>query len=469
MPLQAFATKPSHTDIQNTINLVKPLINSLYKDGYDETGSSYRAVLAEYPSFPFMVEYNTGKRIRVGEDTYAEYTSWRSTEVYDVVESGSRNVEYKLRFRTGEYGMLSHNIPTLKIQIYYGNSYTKITVTHLAWSNHPYVSYADIYFGDRYVGRASSSTVGNSWTIYIYNYSQPHDDFRAHRYIERHGAQLGYLWYLANGDSSKANEIANWLSYRGYTLKKDIYAPMFGEGSNFAQNYLYESGSSGVYRDCYDEPPMYALSYQYHSKVCTIGVDNYIVISREQDWLVPTLWAIHLLNKGVNPDQDRWDGSYWRSARDIARMVESKWIADYGVRSPYSSTHASGVRTAAFLVLETILGYGYGDNTSKTYADKAANALLNPQVKNGYVYRENEDGSTSTLYRPQYKGGFYTAWNGYNYVAKKSILQQIADMFNQPDEHADIKPTNTETSITIAQALRVYDCYVYGYNCSYTP
>lgn len=42
-------------------------------------------------------------------------------------------------------------------------------------------------------------------------------------------------------------------------------------------------------------------------------------------------------------------------------------------------------------------------------------------------------------------------------------------MFNQPDEHPDIKASNAETTIAITQALRVYDCYIYGYNCSRVP
>jgi hypothetical protein len=42
-------------------------------------------------------------------------------------------------------------------------------------------------------------------------------------------------------------------------------------------------------------------------------------------------------------------------------------------------------------------------------------------------------------------------------------------MFNQPDEHPDIKASNAESTITIAQALRVYDCYNYGYNCTRVP
>ncbi len=131
------------------------------------------------------------------------------------------------------------------------------------------------------------------------------------------------------------------------------------------------------------------------------------------------------------------------------------------------------VRTAAFLTLETMLGYGStNDATSKTYADKAASALLNPQVKsNGVVTRENEDGSFTSLTRPLLRGGVYTAWNGFNYVTKNSILQQMSDAFNQPDETLDIKPSNAESTITVAQALRVYDCYNYGTsnNCVNVP
>lgn len=476
VPLQqAEAAKPTHTDIQTVIDLASGYIDALYKDhSTEEVASSTHAVLAEYPSIPIRVERSDGGVIRAGEDVNIKLDS-KTNLVSDLVEVSSDTVEYRLRFRALDgFNVLYDKVPMLKVTVDYdyGASHnTRVSVQNYLWDSGSSITWADVYIGNVLLGRATSANVGTTWT---YTSSVNHDNdvfFRSLRYIERHGTQLGREWYNAIGQTSKGTELANRLTAEGYTLSKDIYSPMFGSASSQATNYQYTSGSTGVYRDCYTEPSMRDRSYQYHSKVCTIGVDTYIGISRTQDWLVPTLWAIHQLNKGVGADTDVSDGNQSWSPRDVARFVETKWIADIGIRTPTSSTHASAVRTAAFLTLETMLGYGpANDATSRTYADKAASALLNPQVKaNGSVIRENENGTQTTLIRPMHEGGIYTAWNGFNYVAKKSVLQAFSDLFNQPEEHLDIKPSNAESTITVAQALRVYDCYNYGSNCTNTP
>lgn len=471
---QAEAAKPTHSDIQTVLNLANGYINSLYKDASpDEVGSSTHAVMAEYPAIPIRVVQSDGRVIRAGEDVDIK-VGWKTNYISDLTEVSSDTIKYRLRFRALDIGGAAvDKAPMLEITVDYvygANNNVKVDIKNYLWETTANISWADIYLGSTYIGRATPSNVGTTWT---YTSSVNHGNdvfFRSFRYIERHGTHLGREYFNAIGQTSKGTELASRLTAEGYTLGKDIYSPMFGSGTSQANNFLYESGSSGVYRDCYTEPAMRNRSYQYHSKVCN-GVDAYIIYSRSSDWLVPTLWAIHLLNKGVGADVSVYDGYNTWSPRQVARFVESKWIADIGIQSPASSSHASAVRTAAFLVLETKLGYGsVNDATSRTYADKAASALLNPQVKaNGNVIRENENGSQTTLVRPVHEGGFYTAWNGFNYVAKKSVLQNIADAFNQPDETIDIKPSNAESTITIAQALRVFDCYNYGYNCTNVP
>lgn len=471
---QAEAAKPTHSDIQAALNLANGYINALYKDASpDEVGSSTHAVMAEYPSIPVRAVHSDGRVIRAGEDVNIKLDI-KTSYISDLTEVSSDTIKYRLRFRALDaFNVVYDKVPMLEITVDYdygANHNVKVDIKNYLWDSGSPVTYADIYLGDAYIGRATPSNVGTTWS-YTSSVNNGNDVFfRSFRYIERHGTQLGREYFNAIGDASKGTELANRLTAEGYILGKDIYAPMFGSGTSQPNNFLYESGSSGVYRDCYTEPAMRNRSYQYHSKVCN-GVDAYIAYSRSSDWLVPTLWAIHLLNKGVGVDVPVYDGYQTWSPRQVARFVEGKWIADIGIQSPASSTHASAVRTAAFLVLETKLGYGpVNDATSRTYADKAASALLNPQVKaNGNVIRENEDGTQTTLIRPVHEGGFYTAWNGFNYVAKKSVLQNIADAFNQPDETIDIKPSNAESTIAIAQALRVFDCYNYGYNCTNVP
>ncbi|MEM4323903.1 MAG: hypothetical protein QXK74_08100 [Candidatus Nitrosocaldaceae archaeon] len=465
-------TKPTHTEIQTALNLADQYIRSTVKQlastQYQEVDNTNQAVIAEYPGIPLKVIHSNGVIIRAGEDT--KQGSYTSTYLANMSEPSSTTFKYDIgfRYRNTLTGVVYHNVPRLEVNINYNYSsnLASITIKHLAWDNTGQVSYTDLYLHGVKIVTLNANTVNQSWTLTIDKNSPLLNSFR---YIERHGVQLAYQYFSAVGDTTLANKMKQRLIDRGYQPGKDIYAPMFRDATIYDYNFVYESGSNGVYRDCYEEPPMLPSSYQYHSKVCVIGVDTYISFSRSNDWLVPTLWAIHLLNKGVHPDTPMFDGYQTWSPRQVARYVESKWLQDYGIKSPWSDSHASGVRTAAFLVLETLLGYKYGDSTSKQYADKAAYALTKPQVKNSYITRENEDGSTSTLYRPKYTGTFYTAWNGFNYVAKKSILQQLSDMFSQPDEHPDIKAGNAESTITIAQALRVYDCYVYNYNCTRVP
>jgi hypothetical protein len=473
MPVQqAAAVEPSHANIQTRLDLARGFVDSIYKNAYNaEVDTSSEAVLAEYPSIPIWIVHSDGRRIAAGEDVNVKLDI-KTSYIDAYSETGTDTIQYQIRFRTVDiFGSVWDKVPLLLVTVDYdygAGRNAQVTVKNQLWDSNSQVSWADVYLGSTYLGRASSSNVGTTWT-YTSSAAFSNDPFfRSHRYIERHGTQLGMEYYNIY-DSTRATALATRLGNQGYTLHKDIYAPMFGSSASLPNNYLYESGSTGVYRDCYTEPAKHDRSYQYHSKVCN-NVDLYIYNSANSNWLVPMLWAMHLLNKGVGPDTPVYDGRNTRSPRQVARMAESHWIADYGIASPSSGTVASGVRTAAFLALETKLGYGYGDTTSRTYADKAASALLNPQVgSSGQVTRENEDGSSTTFTRPLFKGGFLTAWNGFNMVAKRSILQQIADWFNQPDEAPDVKPSNAEATITVAQALRVYDCYVNGYNCPNTP
>jgi hypothetical protein len=477
MPVQqAAATSPTHNDIQNTIDLASGFIDSLYKyTSPAEVSSGSEAVLAEYPALPIRVQQSDGRIIRAGEDVDI-WTGWKTNVLDTFSETASDAITYRIHMRSKDiFNSVYDKTPLLQVTVdfdYGASHHVKVDIKNQQWDSGAPVSYADIYFGNSWLGRATPANVGTTWS-YTSNMNFQNDAvFRSFRYIERHATQLGREWYNANLDSTKGTALATRLTDEGYTLGRDIYSPMFGSATSEAYNYQYQSGSSGVYRDCYTEPSIRDQSYQYHSKVCN-SVDAYITYSRSSDWLVPTLWAIHQLNKGVGVDVPTYDGYQTWSPRQVARFVEGKWIADIGIRSPYSTTQASAVRTAAFLTLETMLGYGStNDSTSRTYADKAASALLNPQVKsNGVVTRENEDGSFTSLTRPLLRGGVYTAWNGFNYVTKNSVLQQISDAFNQPDETLDIKPSNAESTITVAQSLRVYDCYVYGTsnNCVNVP
>ena len=171
------------------------------------------------------------------------------------------------------------------------------------------------------------------------------------------------------------------------------------------------------------------------------------------------------MNKYNDPDIARYYGIDvgYRTPRGIARAVEDNYWNGYGIHKPFGDPqYASSVRSAVFLVLETLLGYKYGDETSKYYADTLAQVLIDAQFWNGYI----ETADYGVIYRPPFRGAFPLMWKtggSYPYaMPPKSVLEELIDMFNMPNETWDCIPSNIETVATILQALRVYLYYKYG-------
>lgn len=129
---------------------------------------------------------------------------------------------------------------------------------------------------------------------------------------------------------------------------------------------------------------------------------------------------------------------------------------------------ASSVRTDVFLVLETLLGYKYGDATSKSYADEAARIVAATQIDRGGWIWTDEDGS---VLRPTQRGGQLVAWRWvvaegetqprYQMPAR-TILTDILDMVSMPVEVQGVLATNSESTGLMVQALRVYGAYALG-------
>lgn len=465
------ANPPTQQEILDTIALGNHWYNDNVKWQTPETDATTESLFAEYQSLPLNFRDDDGAFILVGENKQVGLGVY-TTKVYDLVEGPQQDIvswRVQVCVPTGSFGNYVCDAPRIKVTIDYdypsGSGQARVTFRHEAWVNNGKTVDMDLGIGQTVNDCTfNSSTVG---TDCIKDFTLNGDSiqtFRSHRYTERHAVQIAAMYADILDNAALQTELETALTNDGYTLENDIYSPLFDQGSQFGYEYMYTSGANGVYRDCYISPSPDIWAYEYQSKVCTIGVDTYITYSKTQDVLVPMLWAIHLLNKGHGIDTDRYDGYRTWSPRDVARFAETWWIADYGIKSPYSSTHASSVRTSVFLILETLMAYR-GDTTSDDYRDKAAYALMQPRNTDGNVIRENEDGSSSALYRPIHKGTWYTAWNGFDYVAKKSVLQQMSDSFNQVDEHPDIKPTNAESTILAMQALHTYDCRVYGGDC----
>jgi hypothetical protein len=134
------------------------------------------------------------------------------------------------------------------------------------------------------------------------------------------------------------------------------------------------------------------------------------------------------------------------------------------------------VRTAAFLVLETLLGYDYGDSTSKQFADDSVNPLLLSQIDDNGTFEvsansENPNIPPGRYTRVNLAGAYYTAWDTYfHYISVSSGPKKLLDFFNQPDESPDLKPSNIETTAAVSQSLRTYECHLYPItSCTNVP
>ena len=473
-----------HLTIQQNIDLANDYISSLYKSNYpNEVDNKNEAIMSEYPSIPLNIKLPNGNVIHAGDDIKIIGILSPITSILFPITSISNphntlyDTNYDLIFRAKGELFSIFDIVVLHIIINHnywtGSTYgTKMTVIQKSFDGGQHsIPYVYVYLGSIYIGKAESNRNGQVLGNYVYTGNN--DLFlRSIRYTERHSTELGYEWYLATGNFSKATKLSNELVHNGYELHNDIYSPLFGTDARLADDYLFQSGPNGPYRDCYIEPSIKQDSYQYHSKVCTFGVDFYIWYSKNYDSLIPALWAIHLLNKYHSPDTEYYNGDSWWSPREVARHVEENWI-NIGIQSPYDSTVASSVRTAVFNVLETILGYRYGDPISRAFADASTKVIQLVQVKSDGLISLYDVGSGTTKQyeRSNAIGGFYTSWKeSFTYVATVSRIKQIFEwLFNHPDENGDIKPSNAESTFTNAQALRVYDCYKNKHNCVNTP
>ena len=443
VPVKA-STPPSLDELNAAIDRAKQFIDRLYRV------SEGVATLGEYYGCPLIVYIPGEGYIKAGcEDN----TVWRleaeSSDCYWAYEVHKYKL-LKLIAIDPISGPIYAAVMELEVQEGFDYSYVSYCVKNLFYDESLMPSYVDVYIWDIYVGRASNDNEGGyvGWG-YIYDFSK----VRSCRYTVRHGSQMGYKLYYELGETAKADALKAVCDQYGFTY--DIYDPLFGYSLDQPDDYFY---TPQAYHDVdvYDELPRTSQIYPYRSKV-GLNRDLYIEMSK-QEWLVPTLRAIHILLKYQDPDYVYHEDYYGDiTPRQWARWLEqNKWIG-YGIAHPKDETVASGVRTAAFLVLEAYLGYVFGDPTSKAYADEAAQVLLNVQVTD-YTVRTQE----GEYFRPIAQGAFYIAWNQYELHVPRAWYDDFFDWLGMAPEYTGIIPTNAETMLAITQALIVYRNLVYG-------
>lgn len=341
----------------------------------------------------------------------------------------------------------------------------------------------DLYLGN-YLMMAD---VGNKFYGYVVQVqlnraNSYHGGLPAMRYTYRHATALARYIYHMQGRATQATYLWNSLSDEGFW--NDLYAPLFGDNTALDPGWFF---SNDAYKECNDPavgtshtpypwgvyPSVAGRSveyYPYESKVCVIGRAAYIALSR-LDYLVPALQAIHVLNKYGNADY-AYTGPLGLSTtpRKVARSLEKNGWNGHGIKIYLKDgSYSSGVRTNAFLVLESLLGYKYGDTTSQGYADAAAVVLAGTQwgTSDAGLYR-GETADNGLVLRPNQIGGQMIGWKigagQYQPYALPPLnfLSDIVDYFSMPPESLTLSATNAEATGTYLQALRVYMRYKYN-------
>jgi hypothetical protein len=104
-------------------------------------------------------------------------------------------------------------------------------------------------------------------------------------------------------------------------------------------------------------------------------------------------------------------------------------------------------------VIETILGYRYGDPTSRIFADSSASALDKARVhSNGKFISYNDDDHIIQQYQRGPESGECCRQfsNGTAFVGARNQANEFLDwLINEPIESPDITSSNLESTITI--------------------
>jgi hypothetical protein len=311
----------------------------------------------------------------------------------------------------------------------------------------------------------------------------------ANRYTIRHGAALGKWLYSIWGDS-KSGQLAKLRSDYGFTY--DIYDPLFGQSAGEADDFMF---TLQAYHDTLDvlatlPQGMNPNRYPYYSKlqlggILSLGV--YITQTKTSP-AQRALQAIHILNKYGDPNHSYADPGLGGTTTPLTTATgiyngsaAAPGFNGYGLPSPIGLDKSLTVAwiTGPFFVLATMLGYKYGNAQMRSIADTIYKNLTNqysPQagfvpgllVNDGSVLiAEN----SSVLYRPNYKGAFYSVWKVSNAltpypvsvaVTSAGIIGSILDIFAMPPEEYGTIPANQEATQVMLQALRVYAHYAMG-------
>jgi len=295
---------------------------------------------------------------------------------------------------------------------------------------------------------------------------------RSLRYTVRHATQLAWMHAVSRDDTARSTALARFMLASGFVPGRDLRAAIFGRGRDTPTDFSYRHEPFlDAYGDCQLDPPATPRAYPYRSKACVADVRPYLMAARH-DTLLPTIEALQALNRGESPDSRYKDQSSFlpfatTSASRTADVLEGRFDRlGFGIPrcTPWGcdGRRASALRTFAFGMLETMLGYRGGEVGRRAYADAVANLALSVQIGDDGVLR----GADRVLYRPALRGGFLSYWDrDRRYLRPSGIAQSVADRFNMPPEYLGVRPSDSETGFDAYAFLALYRCARYQVGC----
>lgn len=291
--------------------------------------------------------------------------------------------------------------------------------------------------------------------------------FRSLRYSVRHATQAAYLWARRTGRTTEATALAGFLMANGYAPGADIRADVFGSAAGLGDTFPF---SAAAYPDCQHLPAPGSTAYAYASKVCLAGVGTFLLAGRRDAFLV-TSEALQVLADHGDPDA-RFPaavsaGMDADSPRRDAAQLEAAWDRlGYGIPActpaGCETTRASGLRTVEFGLLETILGYAYGDERSRSYADRVAARAVSVQVGQRGLIRT----ASGEVVRPVQAGSLPIFWDrSGRFVPTTGATAAATERLSMPPEFAGVSVSDSETTFDGWAFLSAYRCAKYRVGC----
>ncbi|MCW2776059.1 MAG: hypothetical protein JWN91_4385 [Nocardioides sp.] len=446
------ADPPSLAEVDASLALAEHYLDGLYRDVGAE-----RAVVSEYYALPLRV-YFTGPRLWV-----------RPGDRQVTIIGGEQS-------RLRESYVFQYDVPgvTDPVQLLTvvrwddTSGDADVEVSQVGGdADEPMI----VELGDQPLAQWRPDLIERSASIVVT--PETYSDLKSQRYTIRHVAMMSASAYRYRGMTGRAKRLDTLVHRSGYDPDADVYSPIWGRGATQADGFVFDPS---VYRDCTDasvassmpESPTY---YPYQSKVCAIPTRGYVAMSRE-DPLVPLAQGLHILQRYADPEHEYSDGEHLNNTVDgLVADMERRYRGAGGIAECLPGSCDSGststLRTVLFGMVETDLGFGLGDDTSRTYADAVAEALLDQQVgSDGLIPTTN----LGDLYRPDQTGGFYThvSSDGRSGEPDSFTRRQMSSLASALDirpEYVGEIATNAETTLAAYAFLVRYRCARFGVEC----